>query len=180
MTDATKRIVLVLFLVAGAAAAWVALATFARGETEVTWSGAPECTGTRLRGTAEASAEITMLPGMRCEVPVEVRNTGWLPVTVDSLTVPLVGPHGGSAVMLEDAEGDVDAIIDMGRDLDRGETVEVVLTLVFRDDGCSSEGSITAVGGFPTATVSAFGWGTSLASPEAVAFVGSAASSCDS
>lgn len=141
-------------------------------------AGSPTCTGTDVSGRSGA---IELRPGMTCTVPVTVRNPGPLVVHLDEAVLPFMGPAGGAAVQVRSWQGRVpegaatDAVFDLDRRLEPGDTWETEVQLRFRPDGCTARGTHSSY----LLEVRANAWGRSVRVAGAgVLFDGTAESEC--
>jgi hypothetical protein len=176
-----------LALVAGIGG-WVLTAAHARGQIE-TVMGVPTCTGTEVRWVnrdGQASPQMTLNGEMECSVDITVRNTGRIPVTIDELSWPILGPEGGPGVEALYLNGgqylprtggiDADFPVDVGLE---GESYTVFqLRLAFRPDGCTPEG-VLWIQDTPALSVSGLGLSGETAGGQILTFRGTTASSCD-
>jgi hypothetical protein len=123
----------------------------------------PACTGTTV-GAAEvgdaAVAAPQVVPGMRCEVTVNVANPGTVPVTLSSITLPGLGPASDLPVQATEAEDrnpsadsdDEDASYDVEERIDPGGFLDVTVAYEFRDGGCLADETFSATN-WPNAQV---------------------------
>lgn len=138
---------LVVVLVA-APLTWRAGTDHVLDQVTVTWTGAPECEGTRLLrdGHTIAAAE-----GMSCVVTVQVHNRSGRTVHLEQAIEPFLGPEAGPVMVAapvgeqdlrrSDISG-IDAALRLDRDLDAGETYTLPLRIVWRPDGCTGGGTM--------------------------------------
>lgn len=183
MPTSTARTALVLtamFLavavVFGAVVGFLAIGT-SISKVEIT-AGSPVCTGTEVDNPPGA---IRLRAGMKCRVPVMVRNMGRLAVDLDEVVLPFMGSRGGAAVQVKTWEGrepgvaDVDAVFDVDRHLEPGDTWDTEIHYDFRPGGCTTRGTFST----PGLDVGASAWGRSvrLVGPGAL-FKGTAESEC--
>ena len=125
---------------------------------------------------------------MDCRRTVRVTNHGWFGVSLDEVTLPLMGPGGGTGAQVTTLEGrstdpvddTVDATFDLDRNVGAGASREFEVEFRFRPDGCISDGGSMWLRGLPRIKVTALGLSGSRANPEYTAFRGTADSSCDS
>lgn len=167
--------------VVGLLLAWVAVAAWSSAQVTVERVGALSCTGTEVSQRPDGTPAVALRPGMRCDVVVQVRNGGWLPVRHDSLVLPFMGSRGDAAVRVAEylANDDVEAVLDVGSRIGPGAESVVGFTLVYRDDGCTGLGEMT-VPDFPSVSVSVLGLPGRVSSDESVGFDGTVASAhCD-
>ncbi|PUA80027.1 hypothetical protein [Nocardioides currus] len=141
-------------------------------------NGAPSCPGTTLTGDPRA---MTLDPAMRCTMPVAVRNDGRLAVTLDELVLPSMGAEGGAAVQVTSWDGhptpggDLDAVFDLDRRLEPGDSWETEIEFRFRPEGCTGRGTFVVF----LPAVRAGAWGRSVEVPgPGVLFAGTRDSSC--
>lgn len=146
-------------------------------KVEIT-TGAPVCIGTEVDNPPGA---IRLRPGMKCRVPVTLRNMGRLAVDLDEVVLPFMGSRGGAAVQVKTWEGrepvvaDVDAVFDVDRRLEPGDAWNTEIQYDFRPGGCTARGTFST----PVLDVEASAWGRSvrLGGPGAL-FKGTAESEC--
>ena len=144
------RIALAVAVLCALATGWGITGRQMGQSVEVT-QGDVTCTGTKL-ATRPAGPDDTptptmwLKPGMRCVLPVHLRNTGALGVSLTSLRLPLMGPRGGAAVQVTHvghakAEKDqIDGVYPLSRSLAAGEELTLRVVFVFRKDGCTDAG----------------------------------------
>lgn len=179
-----------LFLVAALLlAAWFGLAAAQRGRVTVAWQGEPSCTGTdvvRGRIQDQPVRAMRLVPGMSCQVSVRVVNEGWMPVRVEQVRLPFMGPGGGAAVRVRRLDGErpdrsvdrIDATFPREVGLRPTETDDLVLRFTFRPRGCTAQG-LFSVNDFPTVTVSALGLSGERTAEDRAVFRGTRWSVCD-
>ncbi|GAA3661013.1 hypothetical protein GCM10022237_21100 [Nocardioides ginsengisoli] len=167
---------------------------FRRAADVVTSTGDTVCEGTRPTRVADDGfgAEyfrrvgIPMRRGFACILHIEVRNNGDRGVRIGQVRFP-AGPSAGSAyevtsidsrrVPVDDESDGGDAVVDLDRQLDGGESYVVEVRVRFRESGCDGEGG--AEQPWPSIAVNSL-----LASHEVVvsdvpSFLGTADSTCD-
>lgn len=141
-------------------------------------AGSPVCTGTEVRDRPPA---MELRPEMKCVVPVTLRNAGRLAVNLGQIVLPFMGPGGGPAVQVKTWEGgepegvDIDAVFDLDRRLEPGDSWETEVSYEFRPQGCTSRGTFSA----NLMEVQCSAWGRSVRVAGAgVYFDGTAESEC--
>lgn len=125
---------------------------------------APDCSGTTV-GVAEVGAlsipAPEVVPGMRCEVTVNVANPGTVPVTLSRVTAPGLGPasdlpvqaaEAGDRSPMADSGDDVDAAYAINERIDPGGFLEVTVAYEFREGGCLADQTYSTTD-WPTAQV---------------------------
>ena len=124
----------------------------------------PACTGTTI-GAAEVGdvsvAAPEVVPGMRCEVTVNVANPGTVPVTLSRVTAPGLGPTSDLPVLAAEAEDrtpsadsgdDKDASYLVDERIEPGGFLDITIAYEFREGGCLADETYSAAG-WPTAQV---------------------------
>lgn len=146
------------------------------------------CTGTKL-ATRPVGPDDTptptmwLVPGMRCVLPVHLRNTGAMSVGLTSLRIPIMGPRGGAAVQVTHvgharAEKDqIDGVYRLERSLDAGAELTLQVVFVFRKGGCTDGGTMW-IENAPAVGARALGIGSTVRAGGLLAFRGTAASTC--
>lgn len=148
----SKPVWLLVVLAVALPIAWWQVTERAVSAVEIRSLTAPVCTGTtverrRAPGGKTVSA-IRLTPDMSCRLNLEVANNGSLPVFLDTLVLPLMGPAGGAAVQVDkvwiDEEvpvfGQVAGEVTIDRRLDSDEKIEVEIQYGFRQKGCTAAG----------------------------------------
>ena len=146
------------------------------------------CTGTKAAtrpvGPDQVPTQAMWLkPGMRCVLPVHLTNKGPLSVRVSTVLLPLMGTRGGAAVQVKQVghavrQGDdIDGHYRIDRSLAPGDRMTLNVVFVIRKGGCTDRGP-TWVERFPQVGVRALGIGSTVAATDAIAFQGTAASTC--
>lgn len=183
MPTSTARTVVVLtaMFLAVAVAFGAIVGFFAIGtsisKVEIT-AGSPACTGTSVSNSPGA---IQLRPGMKCSVPVTLRNAGRLAVHLDEVVLPYMGAEGGAAVQVKSWEGrvpegaEINAVFEMDRRLESGDTWETEIEFDFRPEGCTDRGTHSS----NILEVQASAWGRSVRVTGAgVLFDGTTESEC--
>ena len=122
-------------------------------------------------------------PGMRCVLPVQLTNQGPLGVRISTVLLPFMGTRGGAAVQVKQVghavrQGDdIDGHYRIDRSLAPGDRMTLNVVFVIRKGGCTDRGP-TWVERFPQVGVRALGIGSTVAATDAIAFQGTAASTC--
>ncbi|MFA6298379.1 MAG: hypothetical protein WC642_04390 [Nocardioides sp.] len=152
-------------------------------------TGVPQCEGTepttvRDPITAFERVAIPMTEGFACTLTIRVTNNSDREVTLDQISVPVGGPGGGAGFRVTHlgadavaADGDLDAVADLGEPLEPGADQLVGMRVVFRKSGCTSAGGHMWVE--PTIVVSDLLASHTLIIADLPAFLGTADSSCD-
>lgn len=124
----------------------------------------PACTGTtvgpaEVGGVSVAAPEV--MPGMRCEVTVNVANPGTVPVTLSRITAPGMGPTSDLPVQAAEADDrvpsadpgdDKDASYSVDERIEPGGFLDITVAYEFREGGCLADETFSATD-WPTAQV---------------------------
>jgi hypothetical protein len=174
------------------AVVWIGTSQLQRNRVDITWVAGPTCTGSEVSTVriedGDRVPSIAMREAMDCRRTVRVTNDGWFGVTLDLVTLPMMGPGAADGVQVPTLEGRasrsasdaVDATFDLGRSIKAGSSEEFEIEFRFRPDGCDSDGGAMWLRGLPRIKVSVLGLSGNRANPEYTAFRGTAESSCDS
>lgn len=185
--------VVVIVLGLSALIGWRVVASDARRNVSVTWSGPPECTGTTVEqarpgGEGEAGEPIPAIrlrDGMSCTLPVRVTNESRFTVTVTRVRLPYMGPLGGAAVQVRELEGQpwsrpnaVDAFFKVDERLGEGESYDFEIDFELRPppEGCTA--GLFAVEGLPRVRVLALGRPGQRTPAETIGFLGTRDTDC--
>ncbi|WP_162602282.1 hypothetical protein [Nocardioides daejeonensis] len=141
--------VLVLALVGG----WWFGGGRALGAVTVETVASPDCSGTRVVRApwdGQRVQAVELRRTMDCTLALRIRNDSWVPVTLDELRLPLMGPDAGAAVRVETVQIDgteerplprgVAAVFPLDRRLGRDSTLDVTVRYTYRPDGCTALG----------------------------------------
>ncbi len=147
------RLWLLALVVAALPIIWWQVTERAVSAVEIRTLDSASCTGTtieqqRLAPEQPRVAAILLEPEMSCRLNLQIVNTGRLPVSLDKLVLPLMGPDGGAGVRADsvwiDEEvavfGEVAAEVILDRWLSADETIEVEIRYGFRAKGCTAKG----------------------------------------
>lgn len=180
---------LVALLLVGLGVTWWQVTEKAVDAVEVRTVQAPRCTGTTIerrspRTGAGPRSTILLSPRMACHLELDVVNTGRLPVHLDDLVLPLMGPDGGAAVRVKAVrvgerlplQGGIAAVAALDRWLAAEEALRVEVDYVFRPRGCTEAGGILWV---PTAQLEpSLLLRSTVVQGESIHFEGTSSSSC--
>lgn len=155
----SRRVVVIVAVAAVGLAAWLGMAWHGRSQVEVV-AAEPllTCRGTEVIveeaiGDSEVQIPYAVVSErMRCRVRFQVRNRGWLPVEVRSVSVPMYGPDSGTWVLAtamepfqaaprpagQPSQPDAVFVPDEPFRLRGGETAEFAVDLVYRPPGCQA------------------------------------------
>ena len=178
------RIALAVAVVCALGTGWGITGRQMGQSVEVT-QGELACSGTRL-ATRPAGPDDTptptmwVQPGMRCVLPVHLRNAGALGVGLTSLRLPLMGPEGETAVQVTHVghakaqQDEIDGVYRLSRSLAAGEEVTLQIVFVFRKGGCTDKGT-TWIENVPAVGARALAIGSTVRATGHLAFHGTAA-----
>jgi hypothetical protein len=131
---------------------WWYVTSQALGEVFVEASQ-PSCTKTTV-GEAKINGQVTAapetVPGMRCEVTVNIVNPGAVGVRISKLVAPGLGPESGlpvQAVTIDNRapqDAGEDAEYDVDQKLGPSDLIEINIAYEFREGGCIAGDTFTS------------------------------------
>lgn len=124
----------------------------------------PDCSGTTIGATQVGDLSVPapeVVPGMRCEVTVNVANPGTVPITLSKVTAPGLGPssqlpvqatQAGERNPTADSGDDNDAAYAVNERIEPGGFLEVTVAYEYREGGCLAD-AVYSTEDWPTANV---------------------------